>query len=219
MVFWAFPLPFLVFVLPAGIIHLPIGWNLSQPAQIFPTLQPWLPALQAISLALLIPQRGAQRQNIRGIFTLAGPAFNVGFSETRWPACLAGLGLWLAGTFAFQLVELANPAHSTAPILTSPLRIGLALVVVLVAPLVEGIFFRGWLFTQFQHKWGVPAAIFACAGISAALTLQPSLWIPAFLAALGLNYIALQPGGLRASIFAHMVFNLLALLIIPGLLF
>ena len=205
----AFFLPFLVCLIPIGVENLtdnPILYTLTE---LMLSLRIWLPALQVFSL---------------GCIMFFGESFNLakikflGTGLSWWTAGLAGLGTWLAGSYCFQLMNLLVPNAERQNFGMSPTRVWLSALLVLALPVLEGLFFRGRLLPQLQSKLGPIYGIFACAGISSFLSLQPILWIPAFLGGLIFNFLADQGEGLHSSIYAHAVFNVLALMVIPGLI-
>jgi membrane protease YdiL (CAAX protease family) len=204
-----FLLPFLVTLIPIAVQNLPYRAELFHPGLMLLSLRIWLPTLQVFSL---------------GCVLLLGEKFDLAnfrpepMGLSWWVVGLAGLGLWLAGSYSYHLGGLLFPDARPQDLLASSTRTSLAVVLVLALPILEGLFFRGRLLPKLQIRIGATAGIAASAGISALLTMQPILWIPAFLAGLGFNYLAAQPGGLRASIYAHIIFDALALLIIPGVI-
>jgi membrane protease YdiL (CAAX protease family) len=206
IIFLGFILPFLVCVVPISVFNLMIDPASFQPADLIFSFQIWLPVLQIFSL---------------GCVLLLGERFDLhayrpgNGNNSLIKTGLISLGLWLAGMYSYQLLILANPSGSQPGALNSPVVVGFSILLVLCAPILEGLFFRGRLLPYFRLAVGPTAGIVLCAAVSALLYLQPILWLPAFIAALGFNYLAVQTGGLRAAIFAHAFFNVLSLLVIP----
>jgi membrane protease YdiL (CAAX protease family) len=86
-----------------------------------------------------------------------------------------------------------------------------SLIVVVLVPLAEELFFRGWLWTGLRKQWGVPLT----GMVTAAMWLLPHLLVR------GIGYVAFllfpaliltvarQVGkSVRATIFIHAIFNL-----------
>lgn len=86
----------------------------------------------------------------------------------------------------------------------------LVLIVVIGAPVVEELFFRGLLLRSAERKWGKAWAVVVSSLVFGAVHLQP-LQFPA-LVVVGVVFalLALRTGRLGPSIFAHMGFNAVA---------
>jgi membrane protease YdiL (CAAX protease family) len=206
-----FPSVLAGFIFPAVVISLP-DWGTNPfgylttitPENILFTKQPLMPTLQAISLAVVL---------LTGNEIVPGrlPSAN---NKSSWlMAALAGLGLWLAAVFTYQLINLAFKGNSISPYIH-----GYAILSAVLLPLFEGIFFRGRILRACQTSLGRGSGRLLCACFSAALTFQPPLFAPAFLTGFGLNCLADQENGLSISIIAHTAFNIISLLIVPVLI-
>ena len=86
----------------------------------------------------------------------------------------------------------------------------LVLIVVIGAPIVEELFFRGLLLRSAERRWGRTWAVIVSSLVFGAVHLQP-LQFPA-LVAVGviLALLAQRTGRLGPSIFAHIAFNAVA---------
>lgn len=105
--------------------------------------------------------------------------------------------------------DLSAPARALADKATGPVGWLLLVVVVVVgAPVVEELFFRG-LFLRSLQKCGLPdwAAIVICAAVFAAVHFQPLQFVGLFTIGLVLSAMAVRTGRLGLSIFTHMGFN------------
>lgn len=82
-----------------------------------------------------------------------------------------------------------------------------AVLIVIVAPIVEEIFFRGLVYTYFRGQYGVRWAIVISGLIFSAVHM--SLWaFPGiFVGGMGLAYLYERSKSLYTSILAHMVWN------------
>jgi hypothetical protein len=131
---------------------------------------------------------------------------------------LAGLGLWLVAYFCYNLLtppapRLPDPNIPGAlPGLPFALQAAVIFIALAVAPWAEETFFRGRLLPLWQTKMGVWGMLLAAA-IYATLQLRPLLWLPAFILAVGLSLVMRASGRLAPAILAHIVFNLLMLLV------
>jgi len=89
--------------------------------------------------------------------------------------------------------------------LDSPIWLFLASVV--IAPLVEEIFFRGFLFQGFRQKYGWVAAIFLSSFFFAAAHLDPVAFIPTFILGCVLAYVFHRSNSLWPGIIFHFLIN------------
>jgi len=89
--------------------------------------------------------------------------------------------------------------------LDSPVWLFLATVI--IAPLVEEIFFRGFLFQGFRQKYGWVAAIFLSSFFFAAAHLDPVAFIPTFILGCVLAYVFHRSNSLWPGIIFHFIIN------------
>ena len=94
--------------------------------------------------------------------------------------------------------------------LDSPIWLFLASVV--IAPLVEEIFFRGFLFQGFRQKYGWVAAIFLSSFFFAAAHLDPVAFIPTFILGCVLAYTFHRSNSLWPGIIFHFLINAFGLI-------
>lgn len=78
---------------------------------------------------------------------------------------------------------------------------------VIVAPLVEETFFRGFLFQGFRQRYGWIAALLLSSGIFAASHLDPVSFIPTFVLGAVLGYVYHRSNSLWPSIILHFLNN------------
>jgi membrane protease YdiL (CAAX protease family) len=83
----------------------------------------------------------------------------------------------------------------------------LFLTAVIVAPFVEEIFFRGFLFQGFRQRYGWVAALLLSSGIFAASHLDPVSFIPTFALGAVLGYVYHRSNSLWPSIILHFLNN------------
>jgi hypothetical protein len=122
------------------------------------------------------------------------------------------LGVDTQGEAIFKaLSELENPAW-------------LLIVGVLVAPLVEEIFFRGFLFQGFRQRYGWIPALALSSVIFAAAHLDPVSFIPTFVLGAVMAYVYHRSNSIWPGILLHFLNNGFALCAalaatrIPGLI-
>ncbi|WFO76062.1 CPBP family intramembrane metalloprotease [Desulfurococcaceae archaeon MEX13E-LK6-19] len=95
------------------------------------------------------------------------------------------------------------------------------IVAVLLAPIVEELFFRGYLLTAFLERIGsVPLAICISSLVFASIhaLIGPGAMIFIFLWSLIPSYLYLRTGSLYPAILMHALNNIFAYMIIPALL-
>ncbi len=174
-----------------------------------------------IVAALMLISRTKGRGTLAEDFGLVSPLRRLGGTATLgWLAAGAGVSvaaqalLWPIGALA----DLDEPAQDVSRALENANGIGrfvFALAVVLVAPPVEELLFRGALLRGLQRRWSIPVAVFTSALIFATIHLLGGLSsgyvIPGVLL-LGLvsGYQAAKSGNLARSILLHTGFNLLS---------
>jgi membrane protease YdiL (CAAX protease family) len=90
----------------------------------------------------------------------------------------------------------------------------LSVFAVVVAPLVEEIFFRGILYPTLRQKWGVVPGVLLTATVFALLHFHPPTFLPLFALAVFLCLAFEYTGSLPACILAHSLFNSLSIIAI-----
>jgi len=97
-----------------------------------------------------------------------------------------------------SITELYHMLDTPAPFLVSA---------VLVAPLSEEVFFRGFLFAGLRQRHGWVAALLLSSAIFAVFHLQPAALIPTFLLGCVLVFIYQMSGSLWPGILLHFFIN------------
>ena len=114
--------------------------------------------------------------------------------------------------FSFdEISQRANDLSSTAP---GSWKVLLILVVVVGAPIVEEIVYRGAVQTHLQRTAGTTAAILGTAVIFAAIHMSFIEFPGLFAFALVLGFARLRSGTLGLSIVTHMAFNAAGLVLV-----
>jgi membrane protease YdiL (CAAX protease family) len=87
----------------------------------------------------------------------------------------------------------------------------LLLAATVVAPVVEEVFFRGFVFAGFRERYGWPRAALISAGLFSVLHLQPLAIPPIFLLGLIFAFLYQRSRSLWPAILMHVLMNALAL--------
>jgi len=126
---------------------------------------------------------------------------------------LAGLPIVVLGVLATAwLAQFMHSSHPVAEMINAdtPLSvyIGLFALAAGFAPVVEELFFRGFLVAHLLPRWGMPVTLLATGVVFAAVHPQGLAGIPA-LAAIGIVFAAIRcwRGSLIASAIAHALHN------------
>jgi membrane protease YdiL (CAAX protease family) len=159
-----------------------------------------------------------------------GPVEDYGLRSAGWDAPLgfaAGLGtqlvlipllylpiFWFTN---FDTSDLEDPARGLTDRATDPLGVTmLVLIVGIGAPIIEEIFYRGLLQRALAHRFGTWPAILGSAAVFGASHFQ-LLQLPALvLFGIVLGRLAHRTGRLAAPIAAHIVFNMLTVVLLVG---
>ncbi len=88
-----------------------------------------------------------------------------------------------------------------------------AITAIIVAPLFEETFFRGFLFQGFARSWGPVAGALASAGVFGLAHQQLSVFVPLFALGLLLAWVFYRSGSLWANIALHASFNGISVLV------
>jgi membrane protease YdiL (CAAX protease family) len=153
-----------------------------------------------------------------------GPVIDFGFTAklrdmagilvglaTQWVALLLYVPLfWFDLTSADDVSkparELTDKAHDAGGVVL------LVLIVVVLAPIVEELFFRGLVLRSLEHRYGQTWAIVGSAAIFAAVHLEPLQFPALFLFGLVAAVMATRTGRLGPGIWAHFAFNAMAVI-------
>ena len=90
---------------------------------------------------------------------------------------------------------------------------GLALALLLggvVAPVAEEIFFRGFLYAGFRHRWGVGWGMLASSVVFALVHITPGVLLPIFIIGLVLAFLYEHTQSLWPNIVLHAAINSIA---------
>lgn len=160
-----------------------------------------------------------------GIRKRGGSPADLGFTNVRpWfdiPAAILGeiLILIALATYGLVLLKLAGQKVPEQPVieLFGRGRFGFALAVIFVvvlAPIGEEVFFRGFVYSAFKRQWGAGIAIIASSAVFAVFHIEPLLYVPMFLIGAILATLFEHRGSLAPNIALHALNNLLALVVL-----
>lgn len=107
--------------------------------------------------------------------------------------------------------DVSADARSLTDRADDPFGVGLlVLIVVIGAPIVEELFFRGLLLRSLERRWGSVWALLVSSVIFGAVHLQPLQFPALVVVGLILGALAQRTGRLGLSIFTHIGFNAVA---------
>jgi membrane protease YdiL (CAAX protease family) len=113
-----------------------------------------------------------------------------------------------------QLSEQASAIQLLAEIRTHPLPLGLmTLIIGVIGPVAEEVFFRGLAYNSLKRRFGVPAGILLSAAFFSAIHGNPLAFIPIFLMGVVLAWVYERTGSLAAPIGIHCANNLLVVVL------
>lgn len=92
----------------------------------------------------------------------------------------------------------------------------LLVVVAFIGPVIEEVFFRGFLYSAFKKNWGVLPALFLSSLLFSLVHLQLYSFVPLLIIGWLLAYIFEKTKSLFPAIFLHGVYNLVLILILLG---
>jgi len=142
------------------------------------------------------------------------------FIKTIWYSFLALLLIMLIN-FGYVILmtkvfKIAPPASKMEELVSKKnvSYIMLLVVVSIIAPFCEEIFFRGFLFQGFKRRWGVVAGIIISSVLFSAAHLDLYNFLPLMAIGWVLAYLFHKTKSLLPVIFLHAIYNLLLILIL-----
>jgi hypothetical protein len=166
----------------------------------------------ALSVAWVCARRGVGLRRLVGTWPR-------GYDRRAWLRLASLLAVTMAFSFGSALVSLyvlsiLNPglleflveALSTAPDATVGYRLAMAVIIVILAPVLEETLFRGILINRWGTRWGVPAAVIASSIAFGILHANP---VGIGMAGLVMALLYLKTGTLIVPILFHAANNLL----------
>ena len=142
------------------------------------------------------------------------------FIKTIWYSFLALLLIMLIN-FVYVILmtrvfKISPPSSKIEELITNKnvSYIMLLVVVSVIAPVCEEIFFRGFLFQGFKKRWGVPAGILISSVLFSAAHLDLYNFLPLLAIGWVLAYLFHKTKSLLPVIFLHAIYNLILILIL-----
>jgi membrane protease YdiL (CAAX protease family) len=138
---------------------------------------------------------------------------------TSWPAVLLGApAVLLLTMFVLDLTGGAESAGESLKGLEEAMKavidsIGLPLLV-LIPPVVEEIFFRGFVLSAFRRRSKTWIAVLITALLFAAFHMEPAKLLTTGLIGVWLGYIVVATGSIYPAILAHLANNAIPLLLL-----
>ncbi len=146
---------------------------------------------------------------------------SLGFGKFDWSTLGIGCGFVIVSygiiavygalLYAFGIETQGQQVIRLFAQLDSP--IWLFIVGAIVAPLVEEIFFRGFLFQGFRQKYGWVTAMLLSSAIFAAAHLDPVAFIPVFLLGNVLAYVYHRSNSVWPGVILHFLVNTFGLFV------
>lgn len=197
---------FYVFFGICGGVLMILGYGFATaPGLLVPQVIPWL-------LVIALAWRHARRTGLGAPPVTNGP-------NGAWPALvIASFG---AAVVLVQVVSFVPMPEQVLEQMKELRHIGLVprfIHAVLVAPIAEEVFFRGFVLTGFLARYPVRKAVWASALLFAVSHMNPWQFILALPLGLAFAWLVMRTGSLGPSIVGHAVVNLTGQLIIPWLM-
>lgn len=142
--------------------------------------------------------------------------------RTIWYCFLSLLGIFLVSflyVFLMNSIFGMDAPSSKIEVLVENRSISsniLLVVVAVIAPFSEEIFFRGFVYSAFKKRWGVNAGLFLSSFLFALVHLEIYSFIPLMIIGWILAYLFEKTKSLMPAIFLHGVYNLILILILLG---
>ncbi|MCX6347392.1 MAG: CPBP family intramembrane metalloprotease, partial [Actinobacteria bacterium] len=115
-----------------------------------------------------------------------------------------------------RVFKISPPSSKIEELITNKnvSYIMLLIVVSVIAPVCEEIFFRGFLFQGFKKRWGVPAGMLISSFLFSAAHLDLYNFLPLLAIGWVLAYLFHKTKSLLPVIFLHAIYNLILILIL-----
>jgi hypothetical protein len=162
---------------------------------------------------ILIPRLHAARASARDVFALRSthPAFYA-------LAVTLGLVVQVPANAIFQVIDRYYPSGMDLDdallddLHGGPFRkVALVLVIAVLGPLIEELFYRGALFSPMRRRYGAVGVVAATSALFALAHVQWQMLLPIGLVGVALGVLRSESGSLLPSALMHGVFNGLTL--------
>jgi membrane protease YdiL (CAAX protease family) len=88
------------------------------------------------------------------------------------------------------------------------------LVVAIIAPIVEELFFRGFVYASFRQRWGVATAAILSSVLFALFHQDPFTYIPIVIIGIALALLYENTGSIWPSVMLHSLNNLISIVVL-----
>jgi membrane protease YdiL (CAAX protease family) len=143
---------------------------------------------------------------------------SLGFVKFEWSTLGIGCGLLIAAYAAILihntiliLLGVRTQGALVNELIQNTDAVWVILSAAVLAPLVEEVFFRGFVFTGFRQKYGWIRALLISSGVFAVAHLDPASLIPTFLLGCVLAYVYQRSNSIWPGILLHFLINSFAL--------
>lgn len=182
-----------------GVAYLPIGGALGGVAR-----AAVIAAVQLLAAILLISADHGRR----GALGLSLPRQG---AWVLWLAPVVGVGLWMLGQIALGVVPSTGESAMGRLVAWPSGAVAVALAAV-ITPIIEEIFFRGFLYGAIERRWGAVAA-FSVTVVVFTLVHLPQTWgvwggvVAILVTSIGLTALRWWTGSVIVPALAHLLHN------------
>ncbi len=153
------------------------------------------PARRGVSVAALGLRRPCDSAPSQLLLPLGVLVAVLGFNAVY------GLVVTALGWEALQPPEVPFASYEAIPLAFT------GLLIILIAPFAEEVFFRGFVLGALARRWGLAAGVAASSLMFSLAHGSWALLIPAFVAGALLSWLYIRTGSLRASVLVHAMQN------------
>lgn len=170
--------------------------------------------IHLVTRKLKLPARaiGLQNQNLLKNITRGAAAYVI---VIPWLLAILTFLNWLADKLAYQA-----PAQPVVEMFFDPnmekYLVYFTFFVAILGPLIEEVFFRGFVYGALRVKWGGQRAMWASAFLFSLLHMHLMSFVPIFFLGFYLAYLYEKTGSLVPCMTVHMIHNLIMVWITFG---
>ena len=167
-------------------------------------------AVTALSFSAILYRQPVNTLGFVKIYGLKPYAFAVGI----WLMALTILMFWIAALNWLKLDFLLPPDTAQQVMDKAGGNLIATLILVgIVGPIAEEIFFRGFVLTGLMKRFGVTRSLLLSSLLFGIFHFDPGAIVPTFILGLALGWVYLKTGALWPAIFAHGLHNSLAIML------
>ena len=167
-------------------------------------------AVTALSFSAVLYRQPINTLGFVKIYGLKPYAFAVGM----WLMALTVLMFWIAALNWLKLDFLLPPDTAQQVMDKAGGNLITTLILVgIVGPIAEEIFFRGFVLPGLMKRFGVTRSLLLSSLLFGIFHFDPGAIVPTFILGLALGWVYLKTGALWPAIFAHGLHNSLAIIL------